>query len=131
MKVGLSLSRCVRDIFDGKVKFDEVLVIIARTDFDPTNDQQWKNIWDGYSGARISASYLEWSDYRDHEAEFRKICQDLYFKGLIHQPRKFGANPRRLPYHWYDVVLSHSLGLDNPAAQKAWDKYKTIAGLVK
>ena len=38
MKVGLSYSRCVRDIIDGKVDYDDVLVIIARTNFDPHND---------------------------------------------------------------------------------------------
>ena len=37
MKVGLSLSRCVKDIVLGKVMYEDVLVVIARTDFDPYN----------------------------------------------------------------------------------------------
>ena len=41
MKIGLSYSRCVRDIVEGKVDMADVLVIIARTDFDPHNDEQW------------------------------------------------------------------------------------------
>jgi len=41
MKVGSSLSRCVRDIYEGTVGIDDVLVIVARTDFDPENDTQW------------------------------------------------------------------------------------------
>ena len=48
MKVGLSLSRCMRDIFNGTVDEEDVLVIVARTDFDPHNDNHWNNIWDGY-----------------------------------------------------------------------------------
>ncbi len=36
MKIGLSYSRCVRDIVDGRVDIDDVLIIIARTDFDHT-----------------------------------------------------------------------------------------------
>ena len=32
MKIGLSYSRCVRDIVEGRVDIDDVLVIIARTD---------------------------------------------------------------------------------------------------
>lgn len=38
MKVGTSLSRCVRDIYEDVVDIDDVLVIVARTDFDPEND---------------------------------------------------------------------------------------------
>ena len=45
MKIGLSYSRCVRDIVDGTVDIDDVLVLITRTDFDPHNDDQWSSIW--------------------------------------------------------------------------------------
>ena len=38
MKIGLSYSRCVRDIVDGVVDIDDVLIIIARTNFDPHYD---------------------------------------------------------------------------------------------
>ena len=55
MKIGLSYSRCVRDIVDGKVDLDDVLVIIARTDFDPHDDDQWKSIWVGYGGGTENA----------------------------------------------------------------------------
>ena len=51
MKIGLSYSRCVRDIVDGKVDIRDVLVIITRTDFDPRNDDQWAGIWTGYGAA--------------------------------------------------------------------------------
>jgi hypothetical protein len=44
MKVGLSYSRCISDIIDGKVAMQDVLVIVARTGFDPTNDEQWCSI---------------------------------------------------------------------------------------
>ena len=50
MKIGLSYSRCVRDIVDGKVSIDDVLVLITRTDFDPHDDEQWSGIWEGYAG---------------------------------------------------------------------------------
>ena len=32
MKIGLSYSRCVRDIVDGTVPIDDVLVVISRTE---------------------------------------------------------------------------------------------------
>ena len=47
MKIGLSYSRCVRDIVDGTVDIDDVLVLITRTDFDPRDDTQWQGIWKG------------------------------------------------------------------------------------
>ena len=38
MKIGLSLSRCMRDILEERVDIKDVLVIVARTDVDPYND---------------------------------------------------------------------------------------------
>ena len=55
MKVGSSLSRCARDIYEGKVDKKDVLVIIARTDVDPYNDVQWTSIWNGYGGGGSSS----------------------------------------------------------------------------
>jgi len=47
MKIGLSYSRCVRDIVNGVVDIDDVLVLITRTDFDPRDNEQWQGIWIG------------------------------------------------------------------------------------
>jgi len=44
MKIGLSFSRCVRDIWEGRVDSHDVLVIIARTNFNPNDDAQWEGI---------------------------------------------------------------------------------------
>ena len=41
MKIGLSFSRCIRDIVECRVDYDDVLVIVTRTDFDPHNDNHW------------------------------------------------------------------------------------------
>ena len=61
MKIGLSYSRCVRDIVDGTVDPRDVLVIVSRTDFDPNIESEWKEIWAGYTrGQGFSAR--EWSD---------------------------------------------------------------------
>ena len=50
MKIGSSISRCVRDIYEGTVDIRDVLVVIARTDFDPEDDKQWRDLWRGYAG---------------------------------------------------------------------------------
>jgi len=123
MKVGLSFSRCVRDIYEGKVDIEDVLVIISRTDFDPNIDNQWENIWLGYMDT-------EWRNIPESdEKRVRSISLDLYDSGRLHQPRKFGARPMRRPEIWLETVLP-SIELEkNPVAKAAWDKFQTIAGL--
>ena len=129
MKIGLSYSRCVRDIVDGKVDIDDVLVLITRTDFDPHDNTQWSDIWHGYHG-RSMMSNPEWSQYPDEdEDKFRSVSIELWETGKLHQPRKFGAHPQRRPEIWLESVLVQGDLDDNPAAKKAWEKFQTIAGL--
>ena len=133
MKIGLSLSRCMRDIVEARVDYDDVLVIIARTDFDPHNDANWKGIWQGYRYGGLSNA--EWADAEpnatDEEASeiYRNVAIRLYDYGKLHQPRQFGAHPPRLPYYWLDTFAPEEEIASNPAAQKAWNNYKLIAGL--
>jgi hypothetical protein len=136
MKIGLSYSRCVRDIVDGKVSIDDVLIVITRTDFDPHDAEQWQGIWIGYGGGTdngyatgfFSQSNPEWAGY-DDEAKFREVTMNLYNSGRMHQPRQFGASPRRRPEIWLETVLPSSELELNPAAKAAWDKFQTVAGL--
>jgi hypothetical protein len=137
MKIGLSYSRCIRDIVDGKVDIDDVLVVISRTDFDPHDDKQWQGIWIGYGGGTDNAysrgffNYLsnpEWAGYHD-EDQFRSVSIELWEQGKLHQPRKFGAHPRRLQYYWLEAVLPSEELERNPAAKKAFEQFQVIAGL--
>ena len=133
MKIGLSYSRCVRDIVEGKVNMYDVLVVISRTDFDPRDDAQWKGIWRGYSAGSVFNMKQEWRGYDhdnpEHEKLFRDVSIELWNQGKFHQPRQFGAHPRRLPYFWLDVTLTPEDLENNPAAKLAWDKFQTLAGL--
>lgn len=133
MKIGLSYSRCVRDIVDGKVDIDDVLVIIARTDFDPNDDTQWSGIWDDYGGGQRLGGIFgghEWMNYSaEDEHKFRQVTIDLWKQGKFHQPRKFGAYPARRPEIWLEAVLPSSELQRNPAAKDAWDKFQTVASL--
>ena len=136
MKIGLSYSRCVRDIVDGKVSIDDVLILITRTDFDPHDDEQWSGIWIGYGGGTdnaystgfFSQSNPEWAGYHD-ENKFRSVSIMLYDDGKMHQPRQFGAHPTRRPEIWLEAVLPNSELENNPAAKMAWEKFQTIASL--
>ncbi len=136
MKIGLSYSRCVRDIVDGTVDIEDVLVVIARTDFDPHDDNQWRGIWQGYAGGSdanlmrgfFGGSNPEWAGY-DNETNFRDVSKELWDTGKLHQPRKFGAHPRRLPYHWLETIVSDSDLEKSPAVKDAWDQFQMISGL--
>jgi hypothetical protein len=129
MKIGLSYSRCVRDIVDGVVDIDDVLVIISRTDFDPHDDKEWADIWQGYHEP-YGLSNPEWVAYQDiDEDRFRSVSIELWETGKLHQPRKFGAHPGRRPEIWLETVLPNSELVKNPTAKKAWDKFQTVAGL--
>jgi len=133
LKIGLSYSRCVRDIVDGRVDIDDVLIIIARTDFDPNDDTQWSGIWDDYGGGQRLGGIFgghEWMDYSaEDEHKFRQVSIDLWKQGKFHQPRKFGAYPARRPEFWLEAVLPSSELQRNPAAKDAWDKFQTVASL--
>lgn len=133
MKVGTSLSRCVRDIYEDTVHIDEILVIVARTDFDPEDDAHWQSVWKGYAGGNGAGSLYsqpEWAGIpAEDEAKVRAICIRLKNRGKLHQPRQFGSHPPRMNHYWYDVILTDNVVQSNPAAKKAWDNYKMIAGL--
>lgn len=139
MKIGFSYSRCVRDIVEGQVSMDDVLVIISRTDFDPHDDEQWSGIWIGYGGGTenghtrgfFSHSNPEWAGYHD-EARFREISIKLWEEGKLHQPRKFGTHPRRSAYVWVDTgPIGHELYAQPDAVQEAWRNYLTLSALTK
>jgi len=131
MRVGLSYSRCVLDIVEGRVDINDVLVIIARTKFDPNNDEQWQGIWDGYCLGGLSNP--EWGHYdydsKEDEAKFRDVSIALWEQGKFHQPRQFGAHPARRPEYWLETFLPSSELERNPAAKIAWEKFQVVAGL--
>jgi hypothetical protein len=122
MKIGLSLSRCVRDIVEGQVNIEDVLVLIARTDFDPTVPEQWDSIWDGYTSMNPEWYGLE------HDAVYA-VVMTLWTTGRIHQPRKFGFNPPRRREFWLETVLPDSELESRPAVKEAWDQFQMLAGL--
>ena len=131
MKIGLSYSRCVLDIVEGRVDAEDVLVLITRTNFDPHDDGQWAGIWGGYTHGGLSNP--EWGHYdyhsKDDEDRFRSISIMLYDDGKMHQPRQFGARPTRRQEIWLEAVLPSSELEKNTAAKDAWDNFQVIAGL--
>ena len=131
MKIGFSYSRCVRDIVEGNVSMDDVLVIISRTDFDPRDDEQWAGIWQGYRGGGLSRP--EWVSTTDEdEARYREVSKELWESGRLHQPRQFGHHPARCSYTWVDTgPIGHEQYAQPDAVQQAWRNYLTLSALTK
>lgn len=133
MKIGLSLSRCVKDIVEKKVDTNDVLVIITRTNFDPTSDTEWGEIWYGYTRNQSFLVSTEWNNYdfhnKEHENLFRSVIIYLYGSGKLHQPRQFGARPRKLPYHWLETILPSEELEKNVTVKDAWEKFLVVASL--
>lgn len=129
MKIGLSLSKCVIDLYENVVAFDDVLVVIASSRVDPMDDEAWTNLWNGYTKGDLNVR-PQWRDYATDEKGMRDIVTKLYKNGRLHQPRLFGASPvHRVAGHWLELVHSPQ-GLDKcDAVQQAWDSYKTLANL--
>jgi len=129
VKVGLSYSRCVRDIVDGVVDIDDVLIVIARTNFNPLVDEEWSDIWHGYH-SRSGWSNPEWGNYTDEDEDrFRSVSIELWESGRLHQPRKFGARAVRRSEIWLETVLVDEDLENRPAVKAAWDQFQMLAGL--
>jgi len=129
MKIGLSYSRCVRDIVDGVVDINDVLIIIARTDFSPLVDEEWSDIWRGYHSS-LAWGNPEWSNYADEDEDrFRSVSIELWESGKLHQPRKFGGHAPRRSEYWLETILLDQDLETRPAVKAAWDQFQLLAGL--
>lgn len=131
MMIGFSYSRCVRDIVEGIVNMDDVLIIIARTNFDPHTDEQWQGIWGGYRHGGHSRA--EWHHCKDSdEQRYRDVSLELHESGRLHQPRQFGAHPRRSPYVWVETgPIGHERFSQPESVQQAWQNYLMLSALTR
>lgn len=120
MKIGFSFGRCIRDIVNGEVKIDDVLVIIARTWMDDLD-----TVSDVVNQYLYQHGYLLGLD----EIECQRVAAELFNSGRIHQPRALTKGKARpaVPnddYVWMDVVPTNVSDL--PAIQEAWDAYQMV-----
>lgn len=83
--LGLSYSRCLLDIFDGTVNYDDVICIISNTYFNPEDREMWENsMWPVYKNT-------VWSKYNDEKSkeQFYELTKFINKDGKLHQPRLF------------------------------------------
>ena len=129
MLVGFSLSRCVRDIADGKVKTDDVLCIITRTHLNFENSKSFDKIWQVHSQPTLLNLLTPlWHDL-DRDAVY-SIVDELWFDGKIHQPAQWVGSSqvrKQSPITWMECIIPPCA--DNIAAKQAYEDYKLISDL--
>ena len=120
MKVGFSLGRCIRDIVNGTVDIDDVVVIVAGTRF--TTQEQLTGIVTEYMWR---SGYLSGFD----EAECQGVASVLFREGKIHQPRNFGTYRNMMPEDAVWADLFPTGGHEDPMVQEAWQTYRGMLGI--
>jgi hypothetical protein len=120
MKIGFSLGRCIRDIVNGTVDIDDVVVIVTGTLI--RDQEHLKGVVSEYMWRQ---DYLQGLD----EAECQGVASVLWREGKFHQPRALGGNPPRVREMavWGDLVPTG--GFEDPMIQDAWQAYRSMLGL--
>ena len=100
MKIGLSLSFCVKDILQGKVSLDEVEFLVVGTCIE--DNEEWEMAKEKYANAY----------WYDNKEEGKRIAQFLWENDKIHQPKltapkeEFYSHPQ-MP-SWHKALRSQS-----------------------
>jgi hypothetical protein len=115
MKVGFSLGRCIRDIVNDIVSYDDVAFIITGT-----------ALRDGEAIKMCVEEYMYRNDYLAGLEQERctEIGLLLFNEGKLFQPRLQGIRAFRIPEGavWADLFPTNVS--DSDAVKKAWEAYR-------
>jgi hypothetical protein len=119
MKIGFSFGRCLRDIVNGSVHYDDVYLIVSRT-----------AIYDSSQIDYVVEEYLRRPDYLMglDEGKCYDYGQKLIIDRKLFQPRiTYGYNPRPVAEDavWMDLAPTIT-GEDQASEQvvQAWKQYQ-------
>jgi hypothetical protein len=129
MRIGTSLGKCLKDILDGTVKEDDVLVIVSNTKCPDL--PRLMAVVDEYYYSRPHSDY----DLTAHTIEdAQALAQRLFESGKLHQPRCLqtdtlsrGGNAHNLKDTWLEVVPT--ITSHNQSVVDAYGKYRMLAVL--
>lgn len=115
MKVGFSFGRCIRDIVNGDVSYDDVAFIISGT-----------ALRDADAIEHCIYAYLSEPSYllgldRD---KCVKIGLQLYEEGKVFQPRLQNIQAFRIPEQSVWADLFPTSVANSESAKKAWEQYR-------
>lgn len=119
MKVGFSFGRCIRDIVNGEVGVDEIVVIVSSTMIDR---DRIEGVIDSYM---FRDEYLLGLD-RD---SCLAVAYQLWDAGLVHQPRNFGRYRTAVKESCVWADLFPAGDTKDPMVKDAWNEYRALLGL--
>lgn len=130
--IGTSLGKCLKDLLDGKVQEDEVLVIVSNT-----MCPDLTRLLDVVEVYYYERTYIPEYDMSAHTLEDAKaVAQRLFESGKLHQPRvvknESWGNAHGLKDTWHDIIPSAGLGnlADNDNVRDAFDRYRALSILL-
>ena len=115
MKIGFSLGRCIRDIVNDIVAYDDVAFIISGT---ALRDE------DAIKACVEQYMYRDDYLYGLEQAACQSVALKLYNEGKVFQPRLQDIRAFRIPEGavWADLFPTNVS--DSDAVKKAWDAYR-------
>ena len=115
MKIGFSFGRCIRDIVNGEVNYDDVAWIISGT-----------TVKDAEGAKFVIEDYMHRQDYLEglDQEQCMDIGMRLFNQGKVFQPRLQGIRAFRIPEGavWADLFPTN--GSKSDAVKKAWEAYR-------
>ena len=134
MLIGTSLGKCVKDILDGTVQEDDVVLIITRT-MAPDSDRFNDVLEQYYGGINGHAYDLSVNGTKTLE-EVKELGTRLFDGGKIHQPRCFKNFPGGFIHpgmygsgNWVDLAPAN--WNSTPAVVEAYKQYKVLDALTR
>jgi len=120
MKIGFSYGQCVRDLVEGKVRIDDVMVVICGTRIE-TREQI-----DAVIGEYLKRpGYLIGLD----AAACKAMAYQLWDHGKIHQPRIYGYARNQVPANCIWADMHPSPVTPNASLEQAWSQYRLLVDL--
>ncbi len=126
MKVGLSFSKCILDIYHDRVLYEDVFCIVAGTRMESRDKIE----------SVINSNYGTFADCQ----EIIQLAYKLWDEGRIHQPRLFGTGVHAmygyptalsadLKTNWMDLIVAdyHT----HPTVKRAWETYQLALKLAQ
>lgn len=121
MKIGFSFGRCVRDIVDGLVNIEDVLLVVGRTNMPNREACEW-----------VINEYLHTHYLRGRDPDqCREVGLALYDSCRVIEPRGvIGGGAMQVPNDcvWMDLFPTVTDN-DNEAVRVAWEQYRVLIGL--
>ncbi len=119
MKIGFSFGQCVDDILNGRIDYDDVMLIMCRTnmpDLEAVEKVVQVYVWEGRIVGDIDKAV--------------ELGKRLYSEAKLHQPRLFGVRAgSQVDYRDIWMDLAPTVTSDNPSVVQAWKNYQLVLKL--